>query len=268
VLAHRALALSVVGLGAGMNLSMVARVGLHGVGYTLVGITVALLLGRLLGRRLGVKGDTSLLICVGTAICGGSAIAAVAPSIKAKDEDTSVALVTVFTLNAVALFLFPAIGHGLGLGERAFGLWSALAIHDTSSVIGAASQYGQRALEVATSAKLARALWIIPLTFVIEARRRARSHEASSAEPARPWFILAFLGAAALVTFVPSLRDAGRFVAAGAHRLLALTLFLLGAGFPRSALKSAGVRPFLLGIGLWVVLALGTLGAIRAGFIT
>jgi uncharacterized integral membrane protein (TIGR00698 family) len=266
-LAQRALAWSVVGLGAGMNLASVARVGLHGAGYTLVGITAALLLGGVLGRRLGVRGDTSLLITVGTAICGGSAIAAVAPTIGAKDEDTSVALATVFALNAVALFAFPVIGHRLGLGQRAFGLWSALAIHDTSSVVGAASQYGQRALEVATSAKLARALWIVPLTFVMEARRRGAKSSTTTTKPKRPWFILAFLAAAALVTFCPVLQPAGRVVAAGAHRLLAVALFLMGTGFSRPALASAGARPILLGVALWSVLALGTLGAILAGLV-
>jgi uncharacterized membrane protein YadS len=293
-LAHRALTWSVVGLGAGMNLADVARVGLHGMGYTLVGVSAALLLGALLGRRLGVRADTSLLISVGTAICGGSAIAAVAPTIRAKDEDTSVALATVFTLNAAALFVFPAIGHRLGMAQHAFGLWSALAIHDTSSVVGAAAQYGQRALEVATSAKLARALWIVPLTFVMAERRRADDaaeqthadegsarksttgghHETASTtgedhttKARRPWFILAFLAVAAIVTFVPALREAGRVAAGGAHRLLALTLFLMGAGFSPSALRSAGLRPIALGMALWVTLALGTLGAIRAGWI-
>ncbi len=266
-LGQRALTWSVVGLGAGMDLSLVARVGIHGAGYTLAGIMAALVLGTLLGRRLGVEADTSLLITVGTAICGGSAIAAVAPTIGAKDEHTSVALVTVFTLNAVALFLFPLVGHEVGLGQHAFGLWSALAIHDTSSVVGAASQYGAQALEVAISAKLARALWIVPLTFVLEARRRAAKGAAATVRPRRPWFILGFLAAAGLVTLVPSLQGAGHLVAAGAHRLLAVSLFLLGAGFSRSALRTVGPRPVVLGVALWLVLAAGTLCAIRLGII-
>jgi uncharacterized integral membrane protein (TIGR00698 family) len=261
-LAHRALAWSVVGLGAGMDLTVVGRVGLHGVGYTLAGIVAALTFGRWLGRRLGVPSDTSLLITVGTAICGGSAIAAVAPSIGAKEEETSIALVTVFLLNAVALFVFPAVGHRVHLGQDAFGLWSALAIHDTSSVVGAASQYGERALQVATAAKLARALWIVPLTLLIDAQRRARKGGAPRAAAKRPWFILAFLAVAALVTVAPALRPAGQLVSAGAHRLLAVTLFLMGAGLSRAALRGLGVKPVVLGVTLWVVLATGTLGAV------
>ena len=268
-LAHRTLVWSVVGLGAGMNLAVVARVGVHGIAYTAIGITVALALGTFLGRRLRVAGDTSLLVTVGTAICGGSAIAAVAPTIGAKEHDVSMALVTVFLLNAIALFLFPAIGHRLHLGQEAFGLWSALAIHDTSSVVGAASQYGSRALEVATAAKLARALWIVPLVFVIARRRRQRDAEgAGVAKAKKPWFILGFLAAAALVTFVPALSGAGHLVAALAQRLLAMTLFLIGLGLSRAALRKLGVRPLLQGIGLWLVLGSGTLGAILLHWIS
>ncbi len=262
-LAHRTLVASVVGLGAGMNLAVVARVGLHGVGYTAVGIAVALGLGTFLRRRLRVAPDASLLLTVGTAICGGSAIAAVAPTIGAKEHDVSMALVTVFLLNAIALFLFPAIGHRLHLGQEAFGMWSALAIHDTSSVVGAAAQYGPRALEVATAAKLARALWIVPLVFVIA---RVRAGEATG-KAKKPWFMLGFLAAAAVVTFVPALRGAGHVVALLAQRLLAATLFLIGLGLTRPALRALGVRPLLQGVGLWLALGSGTLGAILLGWI-
>ena len=269
VLAHKALTWSVVGLGAGMNLAVVGRVGLHGLGYTALGITTALVLGTLLGRRLGVARDISLLVTVGTAICGGSAIAAVAPAIHAKDHDVSMALVTVFLLNAIALFVFPAIGHHFHLGQGAFGLWCALAIHDTSSVVGAAAQYGDRALEVAAAAKLARALWIVPVTFAI-AMHRARTvpaHASSNTKPAMPWFIAGFLAVAALVTFVPALRGAGHLVSAGAHRLLAVTLFLMGLGLSRQALRALGIRPLLQAVALWFVLAGATLAAIVQGWI-
>ncbi|HEY2514288.1 MAG TPA: putative sulfate exporter family transporter [Polyangiaceae bacterium] len=270
-LASKALTWSVVGLGAGMDLAVVGRVGIHGFGYTALGIGSALAFGALFGRRLGVARDVSLLITVGTAICGGSAIAAVAPAIRAKDQDVSMALVTVFVLNAIALFVFPTIGHALHLGQDPFGLWCALAIHDTSSVVGAAAQYGARALEVATAAKLARALWIVPVTFAVAAVR-TKGHEgeedgAATGKVKRPWFIAGFLAVAAIVTFVPWLRGAGHVVAAAAHRLLAVTLFLMGLGLSRPALRSLGVRPLLQGVLLWLVLGSGTLGAIVMGWI-
>jgi uncharacterized integral membrane protein (TIGR00698 family) len=258
-LARGALSASVVGLGAAMDLGVAFEVGLHGIAYTALGISCALVLGTLLGRRLHVARDTSLLITVGTAICGGSAIAAVAPAIRAKDHDVSMALVAVFILNACALLVFPAVGHSFHLGQDAFGLWCALAIHDTSSVVGAAAQYGERALEVATAAKLARALWIVPVAFVIAARR---GHEGAATKAKRPWFIAAFFAVAALVTFIPALRDAGRMVSFGAHRLLAVTLFLIGLGMSRDALRSLGLRPLLQALALWIVLAAATLGAI------
>jgi len=172
---HRLLPLAVIGLGAQMNLVAVAKAGLHGLGITALSITLVLSLGLWLARRLKVDPDAGLLIAVGTAICGGSAIAAVAPVIRARSHQVSVALATVFLLNAAALVLFPPIGHAVGLGQDGFGLWAALAIHDTSSVVGAGLAYGPRALEVATTVKLARALWIVPVTLGIgwmEARRR------------------------------------------------------------------------------------------------
>ena len=229
----------------------------------MVGIGLALALGTLLGRTLGVGKDVSLLVTVGTAICGGSAIAAVAPVLGAKEEDVSMALVTVFLLNALALLVFPVVGHALSMKQDAFGLWCALAIHDTSSVVGAASQYGTRALDVATAAKLARALWIVPVTFAISLRRRG----AQTASPKRPWFIAGFLGVAAVVTFVPALQDAGRVVAALAHRLLSSTLFLIGLGMSRDALRGLGARPLVQAVALWLALATLTLIAITTGLI-
>lgn len=264
-LSHQFLTWSVVGLGAGMNLSVVARVGLHGIGYTAVGIATAFVLGTLLGKWLGIAKDTSLLVTVGTAICGGSAIAAVAPAIRAKPEDVSMSLVTVFLLNAVALFIFPAIGHHLNLGQDAFGLWCALAIHDTSSVVGAAAHYGPRALEVATAAKLARALWIVPITFALAMYRARTDKQADgpgAVKPKRPWFIAGFLGVAALVTYVPQLRGVGAIVSIVSHRVLAVTLFLMGLGLSRAALKALGFRPLIQAVTLWGVLGGATLAAI------
>ncbi len=259
------LQISVVGLGAGMNLAVIGKVGLSGIGYTMAGITIALLLGNLLGRWLKIERDTSLLISVGTAICGGSAIAAVSPVIKAKHHDVSVALGTVFMLNALALFLFPWLGHQLDLSQAQFGLWSALAIHDTSSVVGATLQFGPEALKVGTTVKLARALWIMPVAFFVGFLRRKEPGEGQKAK--RPWFILGFLIAATVVTFIPSLQPAGHAVESLAKRLMVLTLFLIGTGLNRAAIKSVGPRPFVQGILLWIIIGSLSLGAIWAGWI-
>ena len=264
---HRFLSLAVMGLGLEMNLRTVARVGLHGIGYTAASIAFAFTAGALLRRFLKVNRDVSLLITVGTAICGGSAIAAAAPVIRAKDQEVTVSLATVFLLNAVALLVFPFIGTRLHLSQDQFGLWSALAIHDTSSVVGATLQYGPRALEVGTTVKLARALWIVPLTFALGAFYRPTDGGTSTARPKRPWFILGFLAAAALVTFFPALRPAGAVLGTGAKRLLVVTLFLIGSGLTWDSLKSVGVRPLVMGVTLWLLTATVTLAAVAAGWI-
>jgi uncharacterized integral membrane protein (TIGR00698 family) len=261
------LQLSVVGLGAGMDLAVVGRVGFHGIGYTVAGISLTLLIGGLIGYALRVKHNTSLLVSVGTAICGGSAIAAVGPVIEAKAAEMAVALATVFFLNAAALFIFPRLGHFAGLDESAFGLWSALAIHDTSSVVGAALQYGKHALEIATTVKLARALWIMPLALGIAWIRARRSEEEKAAKVKKPWFILGFIGASALVTWVPALQTSGALVAAGARRSLVLTLFLIGSNLTRATLRDVGARPFLQGLLLWILVGSGTLAAILGNWI-
>jgi uncharacterized integral membrane protein (TIGR00698 family) len=273
--APRLLQLSVVGLGGMTELHVIARVGARGAAHTLVSIALTMTLGALLGRALRVGRDTSLLVSSGTAICGGSAIAAVASVLRAKPAEASVALATVFLLNAAALLVFPWLGHAFSLDEHEFGLWSALAIHDTSSVVGAASHYGPRALETATAVKLARALWIIPLCFGIEVLRARHRVEAPreggdcppAAKTPRPWFILGFVAVAALVTWVPALAPAGRAVAALARRGLVLSLFLIGCGLTRGALSSVGVRPLLQGALLWLAVSGSTLAAIRAGWI-
>lgn len=258
---------SVVGLAAAMNLGVVLRVGGAGVGQTLLGLSLTLALALLLARLMRTEATTSLLIGVGTAICGGSAIAAVGPAIGAKSHQTSVALAVVFLLNAAALVVFPAVGHLVTLSPEQFGLWSALAIHDTSSVVGASMQFGPESLAVGTTVKLARALWIIPLTLVL-ARFWKRETPAAGEKPKRPWFILGFLGVAALVTWVPVLQPAGKFVAAGAKQVLVATLFLVGAGVSREALKQVGVRPVILGVLLWLIVASATLGGIWAGWLS
>lgn len=273
---HRFLPLAVIGLGAQMNLIAVAKAGLHGLAITALSITLVLTLGLWLARRLKVDRDAGLLIAVGTAICGGSAIAAVAPVVRARAHQVSVALATVFLLNAVALIVFPPIGHAVGLGQDAFGLWAALAIHDTSSVVGAGLAYGPRALEVATTVKLARALWIVPLTLFIgylDARRRRKESgglpEAPDALPVKkPWFIAGFLAMAAVVTWIPALRAPGHWVAFGAQRVLVLTLFLIGAGLSRKALKEVGVRPLLQGLALWIIVSCAGLLTVRFGILS
>ena len=266
---HRLLPLAVVGLGADMNLRVVARAGLHGLGYAALSITLVLALGWGLARLLKVERDAGLLISVGTVICGGSAIAAVAPVLRARAHETSVALATVFLLNAVALVVFPPLGHLTHLSQEAFGLWAALAIHDTSSVVGAGLAYGPRALEVATTVKLARALWIVPLTLLIGWWVARRGEAGPEAPPVRqPWFIAGFLAVAALVTFVPILHTAGQLVAVAARRVLVLTLFLIGAGLSREALRAVGFRPFLQGLLLWLLVGSLGLGAVKLGLLT
>jgi uncharacterized integral membrane protein (TIGR00698 family) len=259
---HTLLALSVVGLGAGMDLRVVARVGAHGVLYTVLGIVIAFALGALLTRLLGVSRDMGTLITVGTAICGGSAIAAVVPVLRPKQHEVSVALATVFLLNAIALFVFPPIGHAVGLTDAQFGLWSALAIHDTSSVVGAAVAWGGAAVAIATTVKLARALWIVPLTIAIGHWHHRTSGETANEKPRRPWFIAGFVAVAALVTYLPGLQHAGHLVAGASKQALVLTLFFIGASLTRSSIRSVGARPLALGVALWVAMAGLSLAAI------
>ncbi len=253
---------SVVGLGAGMNLGVVGRVGVVGVGQTLVTLAVTLAAAMGLARVLKTERTTTLLIGVGTAICGGSAIAAVAPAIGAKSEQSSLALAVVFLLNAVALVVFPQVGAAAGLTAEQFGLWCALAIHDTSSVVGASLAMGPVALAIGTTVKLARALWIIPLTLVLA---RVWKAEGAVGKSKRPWFIAGFVAVAALVTWVPALEPAGKLVATGARHVLVASLLLVGAGVSRAALAKVGVRPLVLGVVLWAIVGAGSLAAIRSG---
>jgi uncharacterized integral membrane protein (TIGR00698 family) len=259
---------AVVGLGFGLDLTTMLRVGAHGFFVTLITISTTLAIGMLIGRLLKVERKAAMLIAVGTAICGGSAIAAVGPVIKANDEEMSVSLGTVFILNAIALFLFPLIGHALGMTEDAFGLWTALAIHDTSSVVGAAASYGKHALEIATTIKLTRALWIIPVAFFfafLEARfdRRNRIDENVSKPKVQiPWFIAFFVLASVIRSIVPGGSDIYGAIGIIAKALLSLTLFLIGAGLSCSAIKKVGARPLLAGVSLWIIVAVMSLGVI------
>lgn len=252
---------SVVALGFGMNFNQILRTGRTGFLYTALGITFALVVGELIGRALQVQSRPSFLISAGTAICGGSAIAAVGPITGATDDEMSVSLGTVFILNSVALLTFPAIGTWLHMTQQQFGLWAALAIHDTSSVVGAAAKYGAIALAIGTTVKLARALWIIPVSLGTAAWKR------SQAKVQIPWFVLFFVLAAV----------ANSYVAAGAHVFpkfaiagkvgLTLTLFLIGASLSPARIKRVGPRPLLQGILLWIVVAVVSLVLIRFGWI-
>ena len=252
---------SVVALGFGMNLHEVARAGRSGFVYTAISITVAMLLGLGLGYLIQVGKRSAFLISAGTAICGGSAIAAVGPIANANEEEMAVSLGAVFILNSVALFLFPLIGYALHMSQTQFGLWSALAIHDTSSVVGATAKYGATALAVGTTIKLARALWIVPLSAVTAVALR------SKARIQWPWFILFFCLAALLNTLLPM---AGSTFTALNHLGkvgLTVTLFLIGTGLNKQTLKSVGVRPLLQGLALWAIVGTSTLLLILSNWI-
>lgn len=248
------LQISVVGLGFGMNAHAALEVGRTGFGLTIISIVLTLGIGILLGKWMKVDSKTACLIAAGTAICGGSAIAAVGPAIGAKEKQLSVALGTVFILNTVALFLFPVIGHLLALSQQQFGLWSAVAIHDTSSVVGAGSRYGQEALEVATTVKLARALWIIPVSLLA-----SFAYKQPGKKLAIPWFIGLFLLAMLANTFIPAVQPISPVMTALSKHGLSLTLFLIGAGLSGEVLRKVGVRPMVQGIITWVIIATFTL---------
>ena len=252
---------SVVALGFGMNLREVLRAGQSGFVYTAVSITVALFLGLALGHLVQVPERQSFLISAGTAICGGSAIAAVGPIAGASEEEMAVSLGTMFILNSVALFLFPPIGFALHMSESQFGLWSALAIHDTSSVVGATAKYGPTALAIGTTIKLARALWIVPLAMAtaIVFKSKARIQW--------PWFILFFCIAALLKTLLPQLHSVFGALNHMGKLGLTVTLFLIGASLNRETLRKVGIRPLLQGLTLWIIVGAGTLAVILFNWI-
>lgn len=262
------LQVAVVCMGFGMDLLVVGRVGLHGVGYTALTILLTIGLGLALGQMLAVRRDSTLLISIGTAICGGSAIAALSAAIQADNEDISVSLATVFLLNAVALILFPMLGHWMHLSPQQFGLWSALAVHDTSSVVGTSIQFGTEALQVGTTVKLARALWIVPLTILFAFYFQKSNWSASAKKKiVWPWFILGYIFASALVTWIPELRPAGQSIALFARCLLMLTLFFIGSQLTGATLRKVGLRPTGMGLALWIVVASSSLWAIANGWI-
>ena len=252
---------SVVLLGFGMDLNAVYKAGKDGILFTIATIFGTLILGYFVGKLLGVPAKTSTLISSGTAICGGSAIAAVGPAIDAGSQEMSVSLGTVFVLNSIGLFLFPLIGHALNLTQNQFGVWSAIAIHDTSSVVGAAGTYGTEALAIATTVKLARALWIAPVALLFAYIYRKKDG-GPKAKIAIPWFIFLFLGATAVRTnlsIFPSIYDS---LVNLARAGMTLTLFLIGASLSRETLKAVGVRPLFQGVLLWIVISVVSLFAV------
>lgn len=253
---------SVVGLGFGMNLQASLQSGKEGMAFTIVSVVGTMLIGWLIGRKLlKVERDTSYLISSGTAICGGSAIAAVGPVLKAKDTEMSVALGTVFILNAIALFVFPVIGHALDMTQQQFGMWAAIAIHDTSSVVGAGAAYGEEALQVATTIKLTRALWIIPLALATSFIYKSKGQKISI-----PWFILFFVLAMIFNTYVLSTTEIGttigHYINDFARKSLTITLFFIGASLSSDVLKSVGIKPLIQGVLLWIIISLSTLAYI------
>lgn len=251
------LQISVVGLGFGMNINSALAAGKEGFLFTIASIFSTLILGTFLGKWFKIEKKTSHLISCGTAICGGSAIAAIAPVIQSDEKQTSVALGVIFILNSVALFLFPAIGHWLDLSQTDFGLWCAIAIHDTSSVVGAASKYGPEALQIATTVKLARALWIIPVALITSLVFKNKSSKLKI-----PYFIGLFILAMIANTYVPQTAVIAPYIVSIAKIGLTVTLFLIGTGLNLNALKSVGLKPLLQGVSLWIFIAIGSLVAI------
>lgn len=253
---------AVVGLGFGMDLHTSLASGKEGMEFTVLSVAGTLLIGWFIGRKcMKINRNTSYLISSGTAICGGSAIAAVGPVLKAKDSEMSVALGTIFILNAIALFLFPAVGHALGMSQEDFGTWAAIAIHDTSSVVGAGAAYGEEAFRIATTIKLTRALWIIPVALITSFIFKSKGQRISI-----PWFIFFFILAMLLNTYLLGSSETG--IAIGnaingfARKILTITLFFIGASLSRDVLKSVGARPLLQGILLWAAISFSTLAYI------
>lgn len=260
---QKLLAIAIVGLGFGMDLPSVASVGVSGFGYTLIGLLFTFAFSVLLSRMCKTTHNTSLLLSAGTGVCGGSAIAALAPVIKARHEEIAVALAIVFSLNALALVIFPPLGTYFSLSQEQFGLWCALAIHDTSSVVGATLHYGQRALEIGTTVKLSRALWIMPLAIVFSLIHR----DDKKASIKLPWFIVGFLLASAVVTLVPVLKPMSVTLVSMSKHLMVLNLFLIGLGLTKDNLRAIGPAPFVHGVLLWIAVSVLSLVAIFYGVI-
>lgn len=248
------LQVAVVGLGFGMNLHKSLEAGLDGIVFTIISVTGVMLIGCLIGKWLKLDKKLSYLISSGTAICGGSAIAAISPIVDADDNETSMSLAVIFVLNAIALFIFPFIGHTLELTQQQFGMWAAIAIHDTSSVVGAGAAYGQEALAVATTVKLTRALWIIPLSLVSMLIFKKKGSKVSI-----PWFIFLFILAMIINTYIAIPKIVLTGISLASHKFLSMTLFLIGSSLSIAAIKAVGAKPIVLGVMLWILISVVTL---------
>ncbi|MFV8435844.1 YeiH family protein [Vibrio owensii] len=249
------LSYSIIGLGFGIHFDQALAVTSDGIGLIIATILGTLVIGMMIAKAIKLERTTAYLIASGTAICGGSAIAAVAPAIKAKDEQIGLALATVFVLNSLALFIFPVIGHAIGLDQHTFGTWAAIAIHDTSSVVGAASAYGEEALTTATTLKLARALWIIPVALVSAVIFSRGNGEEGKSKLVIPYFIFWYCAAIAFSDFFPQFEVVYQGIFAIAKQALVVCLFLIGCSISVSKLKSAGAKPLLFGVTLWVLIS-------------
>lgn len=249
---------SIVGLGFGMNITESLKSGSDGMLFTIASVFGVMIIGVLIGHWLNLNRKTSYLISSGTAICGGSAIAAVGPVVNANENEMAVSLGVIFILNAVALFIFPPLGHYFELNEIQFGTWAAIAIHDTSSVVGAGEAYGPIALHTATLIKLTRALWIIPLALITMLIFRDKSKRISI-----PWFIFLFIIAMVINTYCSLPQELTNTLAWLAKKGLILTLFLIGAGLSISTIKKVGIKPLLLAIALWIIIGVVSFFVVR-----
>jgi uncharacterized integral membrane protein (TIGR00698 family) len=256
-LSYILLQISVVGLGFGMNAWQAIDVGKEGLIFTIFSIASTITLGLFIGKRLKIDNNTSYLISTGTAVCGGSAIAAISSIIKSNEKQISTALGTIFILNSIALFLFPWVGHFFHLTQHQFGVWAAIAIHDTSSVVGAADKYGTVALQTATTIKLERALWIIPIAIISVFVFKCESKKIKI-----PYFIFLFVMAMLVNTFIPAIHTEASFIVMLSKIGLKITLFLIGTSLTKDLITSVGLKPFLQGILLWTFISVLSLAII------
>lgn len=263
-LSKQLLQASVVGLGFGMNLVQSLKSGAEGMLFTIISVALVMIIGVWLGRRMRIEQKTSYLISSGTAICGGSAIAAVGGVLKANENQMAVSLGVVFILNAIALFVFPPIGRMLGMSDGQFGTWAAIAIHDTSSVVGAGQAYSATACEIATLVKCTRALWIIPLAFFTAYLYRNDASATGKTKIAVPWFIVLFVVAMVVNTYTPesltsTMQPIYQGIAMLAKRMMTVVLFAIGAGLSLKVVRQVGLRPLVLAVVLWIVIGIGSL---------
>lgn len=254
---HILLQVSVVGLGFGMQAKKAFEIGKENFFLTLTFILITLVLGYIIGKIFRIENKVSFLIAAGTAICGGSAIAAISPAIKAQEKEITVALGTILILNSIALFIFPTIGRALNLSQMQFGIWSAVAIHDTSSVVGAANKYGSEALAIATTAKLSRALWVVPIAFIASYLFKSNKTKVKI-----PWFIVFFIIAMLANSYTTFVQNYHHILATASKIGLTTTLFLIGAGLDKKLIFEMGIKPFLQGTILWIIISIASLATI------